>query len=221
MKPLLVFALTLFPVYSQGAPAGTHATERRGYAQPAFLIVVQPASDATYHRVDPNLRGTEPALSFAVGTFLSRTLGIEGEVVLVGDLSAPQRFQYNWSEDYIVHNRDTCLNALARIRIGTGAELVGGGGLVISGTKKTEHTVTRYDYVTGKPVTTPLPDTSQQVTGWSVTAGLDVAVNPRSRVIVVPMLRFRLIDRPDPAGTGWTGVSGYAIQFGVGVRPSF
>jgi hypothetical protein len=214
MNPLLLFAL------SQLA-AGSHAMERRGYAQPAFLVSVQPASGATYHRVDPNLGGDVPALSFAVGAFLSRKLGIEGEVVLVRDLSAPQRFQYNWSEDYIVHSRDTYLNALARIRVATGAEVVGGGGIVVSATKKTEYTETRYDYVTGKPVTTPRADTSQQVTGWSLTAGLDVAINPRSRVVVVPMLRIRLTDRPDPAGIGWTGAGGYAIQFGVGVRPSF
>lgn len=221
MNPLLAVALTLVPLHTQGAPVGSHAAERRGYAQPAFLIVVQPASGATYHRVDPNLAGNVPALSFAVGCFVSRKLGIEGEVVLVRDLSAPQEFQYNWSEDYTVHNRDTYVNALARIPVATGAALVGGGGIVVSATRKTEHTYTRYDYVTGKPVTTSIPDTAEQVTRWNVTAGLDVAVNPRSRVIVVPMLRFRLIDRPNPAGEGWTGVGGYVIQFGVGIRPSF
>ncbi|HVL66867.1 MAG TPA: hypothetical protein VM364_06345 [Vicinamibacterales bacterium] len=216
--PLIAAALALLPLQTPAEPSAR--APLRGYVQPAGLIVVQPASEERYHRVSPNLSGNTTALAFAAGVSLGRT-GIEGEVVLVRDLAAPQRFLYTSSEDYRIHNRDTLLNVLVRLRAGRDMEVVGGGGLVMSTVRRTERTVSRYNSSTGRVDVTPQRDTVQQVTGLTFTAGLDVPVNPESRIVVVPTLRIRMMNRPGPHHDAWTGVRGWAVQFGLGIRPSF
>lgn len=224
---LVVLALALVCAFGARAAAQTSqpssAEGLRGYVQPAFLLVFQPSGATAPNRVSGTLSGTAPAVSFAVGAFVGSQVGVEGEVVLVRDLASPQTFSYMSSRtDYLIHGRDTYLNGLVRVRIAPTVELVAGGGITITSTQQTDQIVTSYDYTSGRNVTSSIPDTAVfQVTRWNATAGLDVVVNPRSRVLVVPMLRFRLVDRPGWGSEGWTGAGSYVIQFGVGVRPRF
>ena len=106
---------------SRAAPP--EPSSRRGYAQALVLGSYHPVASDSYHREFPNLQGTAPALSVAAGGFMSPSLGLEGEFVYGGTVSAPQRFSYFSAEDYVAGSRDLLFNELLRYRPGVHGEL--------------------------------------------------------------------------------------------------
>lgn len=187
---------------------------RRGYVQGLVVASAHPAASKTYHRESPSLRGTAPAVTVAAGGFLSRSIALEGEVVYGRTVSAPQRFSYTISEDYIAGSRDLLFNELVRYRPRGRApvEIVVGGGYALT-------TVTERSIVSrGFSGVFNLPDRSRRRHALTLTAGLDGTVRIAPRVSFAPAVRFRWIRRPD-AQTGAThGIARYAFQFGAGIR---
>jgi hypothetical protein len=189
---------------------------RRGYAQVLVLASVHPAASNGYHRESPNLRGTAPAVSVSAGGFLSRSIGLEGELVYGVTISAPQRFSYFSSEDYTAGSRDLLFNGMLRYRPGDGArvEVVGGGGYAL--TTKSE---TSIEVRSGFPVTTSHPlDRSRRLHALTLSAGVDGTVAMSSHMSLAPSLRFRWIHRPDAINGQTHGIARYAVEFGAGIR---
>jgi hypothetical protein len=202
----------------QTAPAPTH---RRGYVQSALIVTAQRASSETYHRVSPNLSGHAIGIAIDAGGFLTPSLALEGEFVFGGAVSAPQRFSYSWSEDYVAENTDLLLNELLRWKPGGTSrfEFIGGGG--VATTKARQRSIIETDpFRPGQP-TFALPDSTETLYALTLTGGLD-AVFPINRAIsVAPTFRVRWLHRPEPAARGWLGVSEYVLNLGVGVRAGF
>lgn len=208
LAPLFVTAALLQP------PRPVPEPRRRGYAQGLVLASYHPPASESYHRESPNLRGTAPAVSVTAGGFLSPSLALEGEFVYGRSVSAPQRFSYTISEDYIAGSRDLLFNELVRYRPRGRApvEIVVGGGYALT-------TVTERSIVSrGFSGVFNLPDRSRRRHALTLTAGLDGNVRIAPRVSFTPAVRFRWIRRPD-AQTGAThGIARYAFQFGAGLR---
>jgi len=187
---------------------------RRGYVQGLVVASYHPAASEGYHRESPNLRGTAAAVTVTAGGFLSRSIALEGEFVYGRTVSAPQRFSYTFSEDYIAGSRDFLFNELVRYRPRGRApvEIVVGGGYALT-------TVTARSIVSrGFSGVFNLPDRSRRTHAPTLTAGLDGTVRIGPRLSFTPAVRFRWIRRPD-ARTGEThGIARYAFQFGAGVR---
>src|SRR5690349_18291420 len=109
----------------------------RSYGFAASTISIHPGTGEPYHRIDDRLNGSTWTIGGGAGVFLTPRLGLEGEVVLGGTVSAPQEFHYTFSEQYIASNRDVLINELVRFRPGGDAavQFVAGGGYA--------HTTTR------------------------------------------------------------------------------
>jgi len=169
-----------------------------------------------YHRESPNLRGTAPAVSVSGGGFLSPSLALEGEFVYGRTVSAPQRFSYFSSEDYVAGSRDLLFNELLRYRPRgrAPAEIVVGGGYAL--TTVSEKSIV---YRSGTPTTiSHPPDRSNRQHLFTLTAGVDGAARISQRVSFTPGFRFRWIHRPDARYGGTHGIARYAVEFGAGIR---
>ena len=96
-----------------GAPSPLATPRSRGYVQMAPLLVIQP-SGIPNHRVKPAIEGKTAGLAAAAGVYIAPALAIEGEFALDRTISTPQRFSYNWREDYIAKSRDLFVGANLR-----------------------------------------------------------------------------------------------------------
>ncbi len=210
----ICLAVTLV-AQSAAAPAPKTVLTPKVYVTGAALMTIQPASGGTYHRVAENLKGHTLGLAAAVGTFLTPSLALEGEVVFGGLVSAPQRFSYNWTTDYTAENRDFLFNELLRWSPGArhNIQVVGGGGYARTIARQVSQ-VTR-DF-TGRE--TALPDLSTTLSSFTLTGGVDGVFPVGRRAAFVPAFRLRWINRPDVAAGGWNGVGYYTFQFGAGIR---
>lgn len=212
--------MILAPFFLSASLAQTAAAppdaRRRGYVQALVHASYHPAASTSYHRESPNLTGTTAALSVSAGGFLSRSIGLEGEFVYGGTVSAPQRFSYFSSEDYLAGSRDLLFNELVRFRPGGRAsvELVAGGGYALT-------TVSEKSIVStsGNPATiSHPPDRSRRLHALTFTAGLDGTVRISRRASFTPGFRFRWIHRPDATFGETHGIARYAFEFGAGIR---
>ena len=170
--------MILAPFLLSAALAQTAAappqTRRRGYVQALLLASYHPAASDSYHRESPNLHGTAPAVSVSAGGFLSPSLALEGEFVYGRTVSAPQRFSYFSSEDYLAGSRDLLFNELLRYRPGGRApvEIAVGGGYAL--TTVSEKSIVS---VSGNPATVSHPpDRSRRQHAPTLTAGVDGTV---------------------------------------------
>jgi hypothetical protein len=212
--------MILSPFFLSAALAQTAAappeTRRRGYVQALVLASYHPAASDSYHRESPNLRGTAPAVSVSAGGFLSPSLALEGELVHGWTVSAPQRFSYFSSEDYLAGSRDLLFNELLRYRPGGRApvEIAVGGGYALT-------TVSEKSIVStsGNPATiSHPPDRSRRQHAPTLTAGVDGTVRISARASFTPGFRFRWIHRPDARYGETHGIARYAFEFGAGIR---
>jgi len=212
--------MILAPFLLSAALAQTAAappqTRRRGYVQALLLASYHPAASDSYHRESPNLHGTAPAVSVSAGGFLSPSLGLEGEFVYGRTVSAPQRFSYFSSEDYLAGSRDLLFNELLRYRPGGRAsvEIAVGGGYAL--TTVSEKSIVS---VSGNPATVSHPpDRSRRQHAPTLTAGVDGTVRISRRASFTPGFRFRWIHRPDARYGETHGIARYAFELGAGIR---
>jgi hypothetical protein len=212
--------MILAPFFLSAALAQTAAappeTRRRGYVQALVLASYHPAASDSYHRESPNLRGTAPAVSVSAGGFLSPSLALEGEFVYGRTVSAPQRFSYFSSEDYLAGSRDLLFNELLRYRPGGRApvEIAVGGGYAL--TTVSEKSIVS---ISGNPATiSHPPDRSRRQHAPTLTAGVDGTVRISGRASFTPGFRFRWIHRPDARYGETHGIARYAFEFGAGIR---
>lgn len=190
---------------------------RRGYVQGAVLVSHHPPATASYHRVSPNLQGTAPAVSLSAGGFLSRAIALEGEFYYGRTVSLPQRFSYAYSEDYIAGSRDVLLDGLLRYSSGgrLRVEIVAGGGYARTTVTETSIVLTSQF----PPTTSVQPDRAGTLNAFTLTGGLDGVIPISARAALIPMFRFRWIDRPDATTTTASkGIANYAFQFGAALR---
>jgi hypothetical protein len=206
MTPTLALLLLLAQ-----SPSPAH----RIYAQGAFLLTDQPASSDTYHRVTPNLRGHAAGLSISGGAWFHGGLALEGEFAFSGKVSDSQEFHYTFQEYYTAENVDLLFNALLRVSPHRRSAIEGvfGGGIART---RAGFTGKFADYP-GRPQF-DIPDRFETVHNWTLTAGVDGMVRTGTAAIMVPSVRVRYIQRPEPAGLGWTGVGAFVLQVGAGVR---
>jgi len=199
-------------------PSPADPVTHRGYLQGAGLIAFHPPATTSYHRVSPNLRGTAPGVSVAVGGFLSSSVGLEGELFYGRTVSGPQHFSYDLSEDYIAGSRDVMLSELLRYRPGgrSRVELVAGGGY--TRTTVSDRSIVVTPTTTLTPPSFPVPDRSNAYNALSLTGGVDAAIPLARRAAVTPMFRLRWIHRPDATTGESRGIGDFAVEFGAGVR---
>ena len=211
--------MILAPFLLSAALAQTAAAaperRRRGYAQALALASYHPKASASYHRESPNLQGTAPAVSVSAGGFLSPSLALEGEFVYGRTVSAPQRFSYFSSEDYLAGSRDLLFNELLRYRPGGRApvEIVGGGGYALTTVSEKSIVLQTVPVTISHP-----PDRSRRQHAPTLTAGVDGTVRISRRVSFTPGFRFRWIHRPDARYGETHGIARYAFEFGAGIR---
>jgi hypothetical protein len=187
----------------------------RGFVQIAPLIVIQPDGKPNF-RVHQPFGGVAPGVSLAAGLHLTRSVAVEGEVVLGGTISAPQYFSYFWREDYVSESRDLLLGTNVRYSPGNAGsvEIFGGGGLAIS--HFANRSIVRTDYpikITSEP--------DEEETGYRPVAGVGVAVKIPAgrRVSILPTAGFRWIFRKRLYGLGaYMGTSPLVFHAGVAVR---
>jgi hypothetical protein len=196
------------------------AADPKGYVQAGVLATTQPAGTPN-HRISPALGGTSVGLAAAVGVFVTPTLAVEGEVVGGRAISTPQRFSYNWSEDFTGQSRDVFLGAHARWRPVAQFELVGGGGVAFS--TFAERSVVRTDQFPFPPTsrTSPQPDWVETSRHLALDGGIAVPLPVSRRIDVVPAFSIRWVDRSDEGLGDYLGAAHYAYQFGATVRFSF
>lgn len=212
--------MILSPFFLSAALAQTAAappeTRRRGYVQALVLASYHPAASDSYHRESPNLRGTAPAVSVSAGGFLSPSLALEGELVHGWTVSAPQRFSYFSSEDYLAGSRDLLFNELLRYRPGGRApvEIAVGGGYALTTVSEKSIVSTSSNPAT---ISHP-PDRSRRQHAPTLTAGVDGTVRISARASFTPGFRFRWIHRPDARYGETHGIARYAFEFGAGIR---
>jgi hypothetical protein len=206
-----------FILVSLALTATFAAAEPKGYVQAGLLATTQPAGTPN-HRVSPALSGTTVGLTAAGGVFVTRTLAIEGEVVAGRSISAPQRFFYNWSEDYTAQSRDVFLvgNVRWRPAVARHFELAGGGGLALSTVANRD--IVRTDYYPA-PHTSPNPDEVEASRQPTLNGGVAAPLSLRTKIDVVPAFTVRWVKRPPYYGLGaYAGVGSYAYQVGATVR---
>jgi hypothetical protein len=200
-------------------PGSLAAAEPKGYVQAGVLAASQPAG-VPNHRVVPAISGTTRGLAAAAGVFVAPTVAIEGDVVLTAPISTPQRFSYDWREDFTGENRDLFFGANVRWRPAATRylELVGGGGLAFS--TFAERSIVRTDPpFPGRPnVPTSEPDRVDSEVQLAVNGGVAVALPVSRTIAVVPAFMLRFISRPGSGQSDYLGVASYAYQFGVTVR---
>lgn len=195
--------------------------EPRGYLQAGGMVTAQPAGIPN-HRVTPPISGRTIGLAAAVGFFVTPTLAVEGEVVGGRAISTPQRFSYNWREDYIGQSRDVFLGANVRWRPAARRplELVGGGGVAVATFANRSIVVTYSFALPPRPPTTE-PDAVATSVQLAVNGGIATPV-PVSRTIeIVPAFTVRWVGRSANGLGGYAGVGSYAYQAGATVRWTF
>jgi hypothetical protein len=190
----------------------------KGYLQAGLMATEQPAGTPN-HRVRPAINGATVGVAAAAGFFVTPTLAVEGEVVGGRAISTPQRFSYNWREDYIGQSRDVFLSANVRWRPAARRplELVGGGGVAISTFANRSIVVTDLFAVAPRPPTTE-PDEVETSRQFSVNGGVAAPLPVGRRLEVVPAFRLRWVGRSRSGLGDYAGVGRYAYQFGATVR---
>jgi hypothetical protein len=210
------------PQRSPSRASSAASAEPKGYLQSGLMVTAQPAGIPN-HRVTPAISGTAVGLAAAVGFFLTPTLAIEGEVVGGGAISTPQRFSYNWREDYIGENRDVFLGANVRWRPATRPlEFVGGAGLAVNTVASRSIVVTDVFAIPPRPPRTE-PDEVMTSRQFALNGGVATPLRVSRRIEVVPAFRVRWVKRSSSFyGLGaYAGVGSYAYQFGATVRWTF
>jgi hypothetical protein len=185
----------------------------RLYAQAAGYAAYHPPNGVLYHRVAPALGGMTLDTALGGGGFITPRVALEGELVLGGDLSGPQRFSYFTAEEYTGHNRQLLVNELVRFRAGSGGSLqvVAGGGYARTTTRETS--IVAIDQF-GRRTTAPdRPGFPWHGLTWS--AGLDVMIASRAHVALAPSLRLRWVQPLNPEFAN--GVGAFTWQFGAAV----
>lgn len=201
-------------VFSQPpVPPRSTAAAPRFYAFGSVSAGYHPANGPLYHRLLPPLGGTAVDIALGGGGFISRRVGLEGELMFGGDVSAPQRFSYFSSEDYIGHHRALLLNELVRVRANRqgSVQFVMGGGYARTTTRETSIVATDSF---GRQTMPPdgLPFTTGGLT-WS--AGADFVVASGAHVALAPSVRVRWVRIADPNYAD--GMSPLTWQFGATV----
>jgi hypothetical protein len=188
--------------------------------QAGLLGTAQPAG-VPNHRVTPPISGTTVGVAAAVGFFVTPTVAIEGELVAGRPISTPQRFSYNWFEDFTGESRDVFAGVNARWRPVPLLELIGGGGLAIS--TFAERSIVRTELpFPGRPnVPTSEPDRVDTEVQLAVNGGIAVPLPVSSRIEIVPAFTFRWVSRSASGQGAYLGVGSYAYQFGGTVRFKF
>jgi hypothetical protein len=187
------------------------------YLQGGFVFASHPAGTAN-HRVSPPLGGETFGLSASGGAFVTSAVAIEGEVVQVGQLSAPQRFSYNWRTDYTAEARDLLLGAHARFRPGASSplDLIAGGGIAFTRLANRNQVTT---YVLSPPnPPRRSPDVTFRERAPYAGGGLDVPIRLSARVSLVPMFRMRWIFREQEGESAYMGLGRVAFLVGVSLR---
>ena len=219
MKPALVL---ISIVWSMTLVASVAAAGPKGYLQAGLMGTVQPAG-VPNHRVTPPIDGKTIGLAAAVGFFVTPTVAVEGELVAGRPISTPQRFFYDWFEDYAAESRDVFLGANVRWRpvAARHLELVGGGGLAIS--TFAERSIVRTELpFPGRPnVPTSEPDRVDTEVQLAVNGGIAVPLPVSSKIELVPAFTFRWVSRSANGQGAYLGVGSYAYQFGGTVRFEF
>ena len=206
-------------IWSMTLVASVAAGQQKGYVQAGVLATEQPAGTPN-HRVLPAISGSTVGVAAAVGFFVTPKVAIEGELVASGPISTPQRFSYDWFEDFTGESRDMFLGANVRWAARRHLEFVGGAALVFA--TAAERSILRTDLpFPGRP-NVPQSEPDRVDTGVQLAFNGGVAVPlPVSRTIaVVPAFSIRFI-----AGRGgefeYLGVGSHAYQFGATVRFTF
>ena len=178
------------------AASGTSAAAGSSvYVQAGLLSTTQPAGIAN-HRVTPAISGSAIGWAAAVGSSVTPTVAIEGEVTGGGTISTPQRFSYNWREDYIGESRDVFLGVNARWRPAARRplELVGGAAVVVSRFANRSIVVTRSLSLPPRPPTTE-PDEVSTSGQLALGGGMATPLAVSRRIEVVPAFTMRWIGR--------------------------
>jgi hypothetical protein len=187
--------------------------EHHGYFQTSVFASVRPGSSDQINRLDKNLSGSTVALALSGGVTLSRSFGLEGEVVFGGTVAAQQSYTYMKSSEYTAENQQILVNALLRFRPGGSSfELVGGGGYGHSIDRETSRVV--IDEFGGR---SSQPDISSARNALTLTGGADFAINVASHVAIVPGLRVRWL-QPQDLDANYHGVGAWTFEFGASVR---
>lgn len=212
----MVIAPLMMAVALAARPHPQAARVRRGYVQGTVLLSHYPPAPIGYHRVSPNLEGRAPAVSLSGGGFVTRSIGLEGEVLYGREVKRPQRFSYFTSEDYVAASRDLLINELLRYRPGGRArfQILAGGGYARTTAAQRSKVVT-FGF---PPITSNVPDASYSYHSFTLTGGVDGAIPLSARLALVPAFRVRWISRPDATTSESQGIGNYALQFGAGLR---
>lgn len=201
---------------NQATPSSVSADGHAEYVQAAVIITVAPEGIAN-HRVTPPISGSTVGVSGAAGTFLLSALAVEAELVLERTISTPQHFSYNWSEDYTGQSRDLLLNGNVRwCPRGTRyLEVIGGGGLAVSGFA--ERSIVRTDFYPTK-IKSVLPDETTTSLQPTVGGGVAIRFPVNRRLEIGPSFRMRWVRRSADELGSYSGVGSYAYHFGAVLR---
>ena len=189
----------------------------RAYGFVTATLSIHQGNGEAYHapagRVADNLSGTTWTLGGGEGVRLTPVLGLEAEVVFAGRVSAPQKFNYTVSEEYIANNRDFLVNAILRVHAGGPVQLVFGGGFAHTTAQHTsvvsiDSFFTRTSQPDGDPETYSSP---------TLTAGLDASFRTGAHAAIGPSFRVRWVPRPAGGEIGWNGIGPLAFQVGATV----
>jgi len=185
------------------------------FVQIAPLIVIQPEGKPNF-RVHPPFGGVAPGVSLAAGFHVAKAVAVEGEVMVAGEVSAPQYFSYFWREDYVAESRDLLLGVNVRYSPGDkgSVEIFGGGGLAIS--HFANRSIIRTDYPTK---ITFEPDEEETARRPMAGVGVAVKIPAGRRVSIFPTAGFHWIWRKPLYGLGaYMGTSPLVLHAGVTVR---
>jgi hypothetical protein len=215
MIPVALSLMLVVALESQ-EPAPASAPVHKGYVQGTVLVTTQPAGVAN-HRVSPPLGGHATGIAASAGLFVAPIVSIEGEVVLGGSIAAPQRFSYDWREDYIAEHRDLLVNVNLRSRPGgpRWPELVIGGGLAIARTRRLSR-VSTYSY--DPSITFSAPDYTGIERGINIGGGIDMPIPLNSRIALVPSFRYRWVPRRAEGESDYRGVAGEVYEISASLR---
>lgn len=191
----------------------------RFYVQ-AVSVVTRDIGESNYHRIRPPLEGYALGLTTGVGYAYSSSAAVEAEIALAGIVSTPQRFSYNWTEDYLTENIDRFFTVLGRWTAQRAhVSFVAGGGLTAT-TVNRRAGVRTDTFLPGRPQT-PMADQTEKYVALTLTAGMDADIPLTARFAFVPSGRLRWVNRPRDGMSFYAGSGGYVFQFGAGIRATF